>query len=66
MYDEKCAPKLGTNDMRELGNWGHDEREIGESFTKAAMRVVSIFFFFPNGVRERHYSMKRKKIWKRK
>lgn len=66
MYDEKRAPKSGTNDMGELGNRGQDRREIGESFTKAAMRVASIFFFFPNGVKERHYSMKRKRIWKRK
>lgn len=40
-HDEKCVPKLGTDDMGQLGNWGQGGREIRESFTKAAIRVAS-------------------------
>lgn len=33
--------ELGTNDMGESGDREHGGREIGASFTEAAMRVAS-------------------------
>lgn len=44
----KCAPELGTNDTRELGDRGQGERENGETFAEAATRVASkAIEFFP-------------------
>lgn len=36
----KCAKELGMHDMRELGDRGQSEREIGGSFTEAEMRIA--------------------------
>lgn len=60
MHDEKCVPKLGTDDMGQLGNRGQGGREIRESFTKAAIRVASKDIqFFPDGAKEKFQDQSR-------
>lgn len=60
MHDEKCVPKLGTDDMGQLGNRGQGRREIRESFTKAAIRVASKDIqFFPDGAKEKFQDQSR-------
>lgn len=61
MCDDKCVPKLGANGMaefREQGtewkrNWGKFHRSCNESCIKTSK-------FFPSGVKERHYALKKK------
>lgn len=56
----ECVPSWGTDDMGQLGNRGQGRRKIRESFTKAAIRVVSKDIqFFPDGAKEKFQDQSR-------